>query len=197
MENEKKAGIKPFYIIIAVILFVALIIGIGWINTNNDLNNSEQAYEAQWSQVENVMQRRADLIPNLTASVKGQMHNEQKIFNDLAKARSNYGAAKTDTEKMKADSQINNSVGALFNVIHENYPKLESNKQVHDLMVELEGSENRISVERKKYITDIQSYNQKVRNFPSSVVANAKGLKVKDYYKADSSAQKAPKVDLD
>lgn len=195
--NKNKASLKPVYAIVVIVIILLCIIGGSWVSASNNLNNAEQKYQAQWSQVENVMQRRYDLIPNLTASVKGEMHNEQKIFSDIAKARASYNSAATDTSKMKADSQINSSVGTLLNIIQEKYPKLESSKQVHELMVELEGSENRISVERRKYIQDVQAYNQKVRNFPTSMVASSKGMHVKEYYQADSKAQKAPKVNLD
>ncbi|WP_439109035.1 LemA family protein, partial [Lactobacillus iners] len=87
-----------------------------WISVGNSLNDAQQECESQWSQVENVMQRRYDLIPNLTASVKGDMHQEQKVFSELAKARANYNGAKTNNEKLKADAQLNTIVGALINV---------------------------------------------------------------------------------
>lgn len=188
---------KKVYIGLSVIGVVILFLISTWIGISNNLNNAQQDYEAQWSQVENVMQRRYDLIPNLTASVKGDMHNEQKVFGELAKARENYTAAKSNKQKLKADTELNTSIGALISVIHERYPKLESNERVHDLMVELEGSENRISVERRNYIQKVQTYNQMVRNFPSSVIAQQKGMHVEEYYQASSQAQNAPKVDLD
>lgn len=100
-------------------------------------------------------------------------------------------------KKLKADAQLNTSVGALINVIHEKYPKLNSDSRVHDLMVELEGSENRISVERRNYIQRVKDYNKLVRNFPSSAVAQSKNMRVMNYYQANSQAYNAPKVDLD
>lgn len=100
-------------------------------------------------------------------------------------------------KKLKADAQLNTSVGALINVIHEKYPKLNSDSRVHDLMVELEGSENRISVERHNYIQRVKDYNKLVRNFPSSAVAQSKNMHVMNYYQANSQAYNAPKVDLD
>lgn len=188
---------KKSYVILTVIGVAILFFVTSWVNIGNSLNNAQQDYEAQWSQVENVMQRRYDLIPNLTALVRGEMHNEQKIFGELAKARENYTAAKSNNQKLKADTELNTSIGALISVIHEKYPKLDSNERVHDLMVELEGSENRISVERRNYIQKVQTYNQMVRNFPSSVIAQQKGMHVENYYQASSQAQNAPKVDLD
>lgn len=100
-------------------------------------------------------------------------------------------------KKLKANAQLNTSVGALINVIHEKYPKLNSDSRVHDLMVELEGSENRISVERRNYIQRVKDYNKLVRNFPSSAVAQSKNMHVMNYYQANSQAYNAPKVDLD
>lgn len=184
---------KYLGLVIGIIAFLGVTT---WISIGNSLNDAQQECESQWSQVENVMQRRYDLIPNITASVKGDMHQEQKVFSELAKARANYNGAKTNNEKLKADAQLNTSVGALINVIHEKYPKLNSDSRVHDLMVELEGSENRISVERRNYIQRVKDYNKLVRNFPSSVVAQSKNMHVMNYYQANSQAYNAPKVDL-
>jgi LemA protein len=183
-----------------IIIVVVLLIGGGssaWIQTSNRLNAEQQVYQAQWSQVENQMQRRYDLIPNVVASVKGDMHQEQRVFDSIAKARSNYAKATNATDKMKADAQVNSSVGNLISVIHERYPQLNSDKRVHELILELEGSENRISVERQRYIRDVQAYNLSIMNFPSSIVAKAKGMKPQSYYQATKDAQKAPAVDLD
>ena len=184
--------------IVGGLLVVMLMFGGWWISTNNRINNQQQDVEQQWSQVENVMQRRYDLVPNLTAAVKGSMHQEQKVFGNIAKARSAYNSANTPKEKMQADSQLNKSTSMLINVIHENYPKLASNENVKNLMVQLEGSENRISVERQNYIATIRAYNQTVINFPSSIVAQAKGAHTLDYFKATTTqVQNAPKVNLD
>lgn len=183
-------------IVAGVIVLLCIVAGL-WINASNDLNAEQQTYQAQWSQVENQMQRRYDLIPNVVASVKGDMHQEQKVFDSIAKARSNYAKATSTTDKMKADAQINSSVGNLISVIHERYPQLNSDKRVHELILELEGSENRISVERQRYIRDVQAYNLSVMNFPSSVVAKTKGMKTQPYYQATKDAQKAPTVNLD
>lgn len=179
------------------VIGVVVIIGLWFVGISNHINNQKQDCEQQWSQVENVMQRRYDLIPNLTASVKGSMKQEQKVFGDIAKAREAYSSANTPKEKMKADSQLNQSTGVLINVIHERYPKLESNKNVQVLMTQLEGTENRIATERQNYISDVRAYNQSIVNFPSSIVANMKGAKPISYYQADKNAQTAPKVNLD
>lgn len=179
-------------------LLVIVLVFVGfWIGTSNKLNNQKQDCEQQWSQVQNVMQRRYDLIPNLTASVKGSMKQEQKVFGQIADARSAYANAKTPNQRLKADNKLNQSTGTLINVIHEKYPQLASNENVRDLMTELEGSENRISTERQNYIATVRAYNQTVTNFPSSIVANAKSMHTIQYYKADSQAQSTPKVNLE
>lgn len=197
LMTSKKTLMAIWASIVGVILVLLLLVSGWWISTSNKLNNQEQDCEQQWSQVENVMQRRYDLIPNLTASIKGSMHQEQKVFGEIAKARSAYSSAKTPVDKMKADTQLNQKTGMLINVIHEKYPQLESNQNVRDLMTQLEGSENRISTERQNYIATVRTYNQTVLNFPSSMVANAKGDRPIHYFKADSQAQSAPKVNLD
>lgn len=179
-----------------IALIIVLFMGF-WIHTSNKLNNEYQDCQQQWSQVENVMQRRYDLIPNLTASVKGSMKQEQKVFGQIADARSDYASAKTPQERMKADTKLDKSTNVLIKTIHEQYPELASNNNVRDLMTELEGSENRISTERQNYIATVRTYNQTVTNFPSSIVANAKGDHPLHYYKASSDAQNAPKVNLE
>ncbi|MFD1484928.1 LemA family protein [Lacticaseibacillus baoqingensis] len=193
MQNKRLSPVAITGIVIAVI---AVIIGIYGVSTYNNLAKENQAVTAQWSQVENVMQRRADLIPNLVSAVKGSMNHETEVFDDIAKARSNYSAASTTKEKAQADSQLNQSVGTLLNVIKESYPKLSSQENVQTLMTQLEGSENRISTERRRYIEDVKAYNQDVVTFPKNIFANMMGLGQKATFKADPAAAKVPKVDL-
>ncbi|BDR56059.1 LemA family protein [Xylocopilactobacillus apis] len=180
---------------IPVVIVLMLIFSV--IGTYNSLAKSKQNVDAQWSQVENVMQRRYDLIPNLVNAVKGSMKQEQKVFGEIAEARKSYGNATTASDKLKADAKINSSVGTLINAIGENYPQLKSNDNVNSLMTQLEGSENRISVERRRYNESIQTYNNSIVTFPKNMVAGMLGYHKMDYYKADSKAQNAPKVDLD
>lgn len=191
MDKNKS---KTWWIIIGAVVILA--IG-SYIKMSNDLNNAKLAVDAQWSQVENVMQRRADLIPNLTSSVQGSMKHEDKVFGEIAKARSNFNNAKTPNAKLKANDELNDKTTVLVNAIYENYPKLTSNKNINSLMTELEGTENRISVERRRYIQDVNAYNQRVYNFPTNMVASSKGMYPIQNYKATSSAQKVPKVKLD
>lgn len=192
-----KKKLSPVAITGIVIGIVAVIIGIYSISTYNSLQRENQALEAQWSQVENVMQRRADLVPNLVNAVKGSMKHEEKIFTAIAQARENYNNATSTTKKAQADAQINTSVGTLLSAINEDYPDLKSNSNVQTLMTQLEGSENRISVERKRYIEDVRDYNQAVVTFPKNLFANMMGLGQKATFKADPGAEKVPTVNLD
>lgn len=147
----------------------------------------------QYAQVDSVLQRRADLVPNLTSAVKGSMHNEQKIFGDVAKARSNFNNAKTASDRFQASQELGRSTNILVNAIRENYPQLNSTKRVHDLMIELEGTENRISTERQNYNRVVQQYNTSVTTFPGSLFHRSTVA----YFKADQGAKTAPKVALD
>lgn len=153
--------------------------------------------DTKWAQVENVMQRRADLIPNLVGSVKGSMKQEQKVFGEIAESRKMYQAAKTPTEKDQANQELDKNLSVMVNAIHENYPELQSNENVKTLMTQLEGTENRISVERRDYIQEVNHYNQQLVKFPKNIVAKIVGFEKKDNFKADKGAEKAPKVDLE
>lgn len=188
-KNKSKVGI---IVLVVVVLFV-----IFGITQYNSLVKEEQSVESQWSQVENVMQRRADLIPNLVNSVQGSMTQEQTVFGDIAKAREAYGSASSESEKIQANQQLDQSVGTLVNVINENYPELKSNENVQTLMTQLEGTENRISVERKRYNEAVKTYNEQVVTFPKNIFANMMGLGKKEYFKADPTASTVPSVNFD
>ena len=196
MKKSKKLLIAGL-IFVVVILGIIFTFSIQYINMSNNLNNTKIAVDTQWAQVENVMQRRADLIPNLTRTVKGSMKHEEKVFGEIANARKMFNNAKTPNGKLKANEELNNKTNILINAIHENYPTLASNQNVKNLMTELSGSENRIAVERKRYIEDVSYYNQKVANFPTSMVASMKGMHPITKFKASSEGEKTPVVDLE
>ncbi|WDF83847.1 LemA family protein [Lacticaseibacillus pabuli] len=181
-------------IVIGVVVIILAFWGIG---TYNSLATANQNVDAKWSQVENVTQRRYDLIPNLVNAVKGSMKQEQTVFGNIANARKEYANANSTKDKANANAKLDQSVGTLISVIRESYPTLNSNKQVQTLMTQLEGSENRIAVERKRYNESVQSYNNNVVTFPKNIFANAMGMGKKPYFKADAKAAKVPKVDLD
>ena len=176
------------------VLVVAIIIGGVFISSYNALVNYDESIKAAWSQVENVMQRRNDLIPNLVNSVKGYAKHEKEIFENVAKARSALAGAKTIDEKVQASSVLDSAIGRLLAIV-ENYPQLQANKNFQSLMDELAGSENRISVERRRYNEIVQAYNITVRKFPSNIIASMYGFKEKQvYFKAEEKAKEVPQV---
>lgn len=191
MENT-----KPFWKSTKGIALIVAIIIIGWAwNSYNSFVTLNEGIKGQWAQVETQYQRRFDLIPNLVASVKGVMAQEQKIFGDLANARAAYSGAKTTDEKARAASQVETSLGRLLAIV-ENYPTLKSSDNVTVLMSQLEGTENRVAVERGRYNEIVKSYNTKAQRFPSSLVAKIFGFSVHAYFESASGAENAPKVNF-
>lgn len=178
---------------VVVILLLGMAVGGGMYNS---MNASKQAVDSDWAQVENVMQRRADLVPNLVASVKGEMRNEQEIFKSIAESRKAFETSDTQAGKLAADDELNAQTTVLLNAVKENYPELASSEQVKTLMTQLEGSENRISVERGRYIDDVADYNRKVTSFPMNLLAHAFGFDGIAQYRADAPAANAPVVDF-
>ncbi len=170
----------------------------------NGLVESDEAVKAGWAQVENVYQRRSDLVPNLVATVKGSATHEEKVLTEVAEARASATQVKltpgdlNDPEKMKAfeaaQGKLSSSLGRLL-MVTENYPDLKANAAFRDLQVQLEGTENRITVERKRYNETVQEYNVKVRSFPTMVVAKFTGFKARETFTATTAnADKAPEV---
>ncbi|MBU9071095.1 LemA family protein [Bifidobacterium longum] len=193
MDNKTLKKWMPAGIIVAIVLIIAMILG----GTYNGLNTAKLDVDAKWAQVENVMQRRHDLIPNLTNAVKGSMKQEQKVFGAIADARKAYAAATDPNDKLAADRKLGEQTSILVNAIHENYPQLESNKNVKTLMTQLEGSENRISVERKRYIDQVNAYNRQVTSFPANLVAGMFGFQKLQQYEAPVGSDEVPEVNLE
>lgn len=191
MDSKMKKWIPLGVIIGAVLIIVGVLAG-GY----NGLNSKKNDVEASWSQVENVMQRRYDLIPNLVSSVKGQMKHETDVFTAIADARKQYSSATKDTDKLAADEELGKQTQILVNAVTENYPDLASSESVKTLMTQLEGSENRISTERRRYIDTVNDYNKQVTSFPNNMTAGMFGFSKMEVYHADTAAQTAPKVDL-
>lgn len=181
---------KKTTIIILVILAILVIYVIGSYNSLVTLNVKA---DTQWKQVETQYQRRFDLIPNLVESAKGVMQQEQAIFTAIAEARTRYSGASSQNEKVLAANQVESALGRLL-VITENYPQLKSSENVQSLMTQLEGTENRISVERMRFNESVQSYNLKVMRFPSSIIASIFGFETREAFKASSGAENAPAV---
>jgi len=181
-------------IIIGIIAVVVLAALYGWM-TYNRLVTTRENVDNQWAQVETQYQRRLDLIPNLVESVKGIMKQEQTVFNAIAEARTRYSGASTVDEKAVAATQVESAFGRLL-VIMENYPQLKSAENVQTLMVQLEGTENRVSVERKRFNDMVRDFNLMIKRFPSNVVAGLFGFSERSYFEAAPEAQNAPKVQL-
>ncbi len=184
-------------IVVVVILVLVALIGFGqYVGVRNTLVTKDQAVKAAWSQVDIVLQRRADLIPNLVETVKGYAQQEVTVFGDIAKARSALLSAQTPSDKIAANGQLDGALGRLL-VIVENYPQLKSNENFMRLQDELAGTENRIAVERKRYNDTLQDYNTYVLQFPNNIYAGFAGYKQNDaYFKAAEGSREAPKVDF-
>ncbi len=182
---------KFLYIVLAVVLFAGFYV---W-GVYNKLVTGDENVGNLWAQVESQYQRRFDLIPNLTASVKGIFNQEKDVFGKLADARSRYAGAASVSDKVAAANQVESSLARLL-VILENYPQLRSSEAVQSLMVQLEGTENRISVERKRFNDGVRDYNLLVKRFPARFFASLFGFGEKEYFEAASGAEAAPKVEL-
>ena len=161
----------------------------------NKFVGQEEAIKSQWAQVENQLQRRNDLIPNLVETVKGYAQHEEGVFKEIAEARSRLLAAKSPEESIAAANQQTSALGRLL-AIAENYPQLRANEQFNRLMDELSGTENRIAVERMRYNEKVQEYNTSRRQFPANVTAKMFGFKEYPFYEVPPEAKQVPKVDF-
>jgi LemA protein len=161
----------------------------------NKFTGSEEAIKAQWGQVQNQLQRRNDLIPNLVESVKGFAAQEKEIFTSIAASREKLAGARTPEDTIKAANEQSNALNRLL-VVVENYPTLKSDANFRQLMDELAGTENRLSTERMRYNERVQEYNTLRRRFPSNVTAKMFGFKEYPYYEAPAASQQAPKVNF-
>jgi len=179
-----------------VLVIAALSIGGAFISRRNEMVTQKEAIKGAWAQVDNVIQRRADLIPNLVNTVKGYASHEQKVFDDIASARAQLGGARTPADRIAANSQLDGALSRLL-VVVENYPNLKADQQFLRLQDELAGTENRIAVERRRYNETVQKYNTYIQLFPNSLVASFSGFQREDaYFKAEGSAREVPKVDF-
>src|SRR5712664_3790147 len=187
---------KIALIVLAVLLIVVLMLGSWFIGIKNQMAVKREAVNAAWAQVDVVLQRRADLIPNLVETVKGFAAQEQTVFGDIAKARSALLGAHSPTDKIAANGQLDSALGRLL-VVVENYPQLKSNENFLRLQDELAGTENRIAVERRRYNEAVQDYNTFIALFPNNLVASLSGFTRNDaYFKTEEGARQAPKVNF-
>lgn len=195
-----KKGLTTTLIIVAVVAICFV-----WIkNAYNKMVAGDENVQAAWSQVENVYQRRADLIPNLVATVKGYAQHESETLESVVAARAKATQVTVDPtnlteEALKkfnaAQGELSNALGRLL-MITENYPDLKANQQFSDLQAQLEGTENRIATERMKFNETAKSYNTLVRSFPENILASMFGFEKKGYFEAAAGAETAPKVEF-
>jgi len=190
----------PWIVVLCVLAIAAL-----WgIKVYNDLVNQEEGVEAAWAQVENQYQRRADLVPNLVATVKGYATHEQETLEGVVEARAKatqitIDPANATPEQLAAyqaaQGELSQALGRLL-AVAENYPDLKANENFRDLQSQLEGTENRIAIARQQFNDAARQYNQKVRRFPGNIIAGMFGFEKKPYFEAEEGAQKAPKVEF-
>ena len=190
---------KALIAVVVVLAVIAIVVFASfgqYVSVKNTLVSKNEAVKAAWSQVDIVLQRRADLIPNLVETVKGYAQQEQTVFDNIAKARSALLSAGTPQQKIAANGQLDGALGRLL-VVVENYPQLKSNENFLRLQDELAGTENRIAVERKRYNDKLQDYNTYVQQFPNSLFAGWAGFKPNEaYFEASEASREAPKVNF-
>lgn len=191
----------PLYIALGVVVILVL----WFISAQNSLVTLEEQVTAKWSQVENVYQRRLDLIPNLVATVKGYASQEKELLTEITELRSRVGQMNVSSDILddpaaferfqQAQGQLGGALSRLM-MVQENYPDLKSNQNFLTLQSQLEGTENRIAVERMRFIESVQQYNTAIRRFPTSLVAGIGGFSKKANFTATEGAEQAPKVEF-
>ncbi len=195
---------KKSWIVLIVIAVVALFIYSSVKGTYNKMVMMDEAVISQWAQVENVYQRRADLIPNLVNTVKGYAEHEQETLTGVIEARSKATSTTIDPSNLTAENiqafqqaqaGLSSALSKLM-VVVERYPDLKANQNFLELQAQLEGTENRITVERQKFNNSAQEYNTYIRKFPKNIYANIFGFEAKAYFKAQENANEAPKVEF-
>lgn len=180
---------------LATIAIILVVLAVIFVPSYNKFVNLEEDVDQSYAQVENQLQRRLDLIPNLVNTVKGYASHEQEVITAVAEARSRLAGAQGPEEQAAADAELSGALSRLL-VVVENYPDLKANQQFTQLMDELAGTENRIGVARKDYNDVVSAYNRQVKRFPGKLVASIFGFEEKEYFKADAAAQEAPEVDF-
>ena len=180
--------------IVIVAIIAAVVIGGGYVSSRNQMVTMNEAVKSNWAQVDVVLQRRPDLIPNLVTKVSGFAAHEETVFGDIANARAALLGAKTPGDKIAANGQLDGALGRLL-AISENYPQLKSNENFLRLQDELAGTENRIAVERKRYNDSIQAYNTYIGQFPQNFYAKWAGFqRNNDYFSASPTSREVPNV---
>ncbi|BAU26024.1 LemA protein [Aneurinibacillus soli] len=180
---------------IAVIVGIILVLGMIFAGKYNSFVNAEESVNQSAAQIDNQLQRRADLIPNLVNTVKGYSIHEKEVLTQIANARAKLAGAQTKTDQANADAELSGALSRLL-VISENYPELKADKQFTQLMDELAGTENRIATARMDYNKQVETFNKEIKRFPGSIIASMGGFKAKDYFKAEERAKQVPQVNF-
>ena len=188
---------KTGLIVLIIVVLAVFVVGGKFVGARNDLAVKREAINADWAQIDADLQRRADLIPNLVATVKAYAKEETTVVDDIAKARSGLLNAGTPEEKIAANNKIDSALGRLL-VVVENYPNLKANQNFQSLQFQLEGTENRILQSRRVYNKAVQDYNTELQLFPQNIVASLSGFQPNNaYFKTDAGARTVPKVSDD
>ena len=187
---------RPKWLIPVVVLVgILLLVVLPLMGSYNGLVDKEEGVDQSFADLDAQLQRRNDLIPNLVAAVRGALEQEQAVFGEIARARENYAGAGSAEDKLEAANEVGGAIGRLL-VIVESYPQLQSNQNIQDLQVQLEGTENRIAQSRREYNGVVTDYNRSVRRFPRSLIAGMFGFDRKPLFEADPEAGEPPTVDL-
>jgi LemA protein len=186
---------KKGYMIIGIIVAVILLFAAMLIPSYNNFVELEENVDQSYAQIENQLQRRLDLIPNLVNTVKGYASHEKEVITSISDARARLAGANTVEEEATANAELTGALSRLL-VVVENYPNLKADQQFTQLMDELSGTENRISVARKDYNDQVAVYNKKIKRFPGALIAGMTGFDEKEYFTADPKAAEAPEVNF-
>ena len=190
MAEGKKSGLRLGLI---VLVAVVAIFGFFYIGAKNELVRLDESINSAWSEIDNQLQRRSDLIPNLVATVKGYAKHEEGVFTGIADARSRLAGARTVEEKAAGYNEMQSALSRLL-VVVEQYPELKANQSFIGLQDELAGTENRLTVARKRYNDGVRDFNTRIRSFPASLIAGGMGFSPRPYFEIDQGARETPKV---
>lgn len=190
-----KRGTVTLLVVVGIILIIVLSVYSFFKGTYNTLVEHEETVNGAWAEVENNLQRRYDLIPNLVNTVKGYAKQEREVLLGVTEARSRVGQANTPAQRMEAENQLTGALSRLL-VVVENYPQLKSDQNFRALQDELAGTENRLTVARKRYNDAVRQYNVFVRKFPQNILANMFGFQLREFYEAPQEADTAPNVEF-
>jgi LemA protein len=187
---------RPRWLVpVAVLAAIVLLIVLPLVGSYNGLVDKEEGVDQSFADLDAQLQRRNDLIPNLVSAVRGILAQEQAVFGEIARARQHYAGAESTEDRFQASNELEGAIGRLL-VIVESYPQLQSNQNVQDLQVQLEGTENRIAQSRRDYNAVVTDYNQSIRRFPRSLLAGMVGFDRRPLFQADPEASEPPTVDL-